>query len=138
MNIKKLLIGGIAAGIVYFLLGWLVYGIMLMDFFAANHALPEPHGVDRAAPILHFLFLGNVLLGVFLAFVFQKANVKGIAAGVTTGAAIGLLLTAGIDFTMYGLTTLANLKAVAADIAVAVVMYAIMGAVVGVVEEKMN
>ncbi len=32
----KILRGTVFGGIAYFLLGWLVWGILLMDFFSAN------------------------------------------------------------------------------------------------------
>ena len=39
MNLKKLLLGGIAGGIVFFLLGWLIYGKLLMGFMTAHPGL---------------------------------------------------------------------------------------------------
>lgn len=36
MNVKRFLISGTIAGIAYFLLGWLFYGIIFKDFFPKN------------------------------------------------------------------------------------------------------
>ena len=36
MTNNKTLIGGLAGGVAFFLLGWLIYGILLMDYYAAN------------------------------------------------------------------------------------------------------
>jgi hypothetical protein len=33
MNVKNFIIGGIVGGIVNFLLGWIIYGMLLKDFF---------------------------------------------------------------------------------------------------------
>jgi hypothetical protein len=138
MNFKKVIAGGLAGGIVFFFLGWVIYGMLLADFMSVNHSLPAPRNIDRAMPLLHYLFVGNLFLGFLIAFVFDKANVKTVQEGMTTGAYFGLLLGVGLDFMMYGLTTLMNLKMVAVDIAVSVIMYAVIGAVVAFVLSKMN
>ena len=36
MNIKKMLVAGTVGGVLFFLLGWLVYGILLKDYFFNN------------------------------------------------------------------------------------------------------
>jgi hypothetical protein len=38
MNIKKVAIGGLAGGIVSFLLGWLIYGMLLVDYMTNNYS----------------------------------------------------------------------------------------------------
>ena len=34
MKITKIVIGGIVGGISFFFLGWLIYGVLLMDFMS--------------------------------------------------------------------------------------------------------
>ena len=41
MNYKKIIIGGIAGGIAYFFLGWLVYGILLANFMELEPKLAK-------------------------------------------------------------------------------------------------
>jgi len=38
MNTRKFLIAGISGGIVYFLLGWLIYGMLLNDYMRSSVA----------------------------------------------------------------------------------------------------
>ena len=34
---KKIILGGLTGGFAYFMLGWLVYGVLLADFSKANY-----------------------------------------------------------------------------------------------------
>ena len=130
MNTKKILIGGLAAGIVYFLLGWLMYGKLFKDFFHTNGA-----AVDRPDDQIIFwaLIAGNLLLGLLVAFIVVKTNSTTAASGFGTGFVVGLLMSAGNNLIGYGVVNVMNLTAICADIAIATVMTAIGGAVVGLI-----
>ena len=131
MDIKKLLTGGIVGGILYFLLGWLIYGMLLMDFMN-NH--PGTAGnVNKAEPDFLYLIIGNLAMGFLLAYVFVKSSISSMAGGLVTGGVIGLLLCVGVDSVIYATTTIASKTAMAVDVAAFTVMSAIVGAVVGMV-----
>lgn len=134
MNIQKLLIGGIVGGVAFFLLGWLFYGILLMDFMREHHGLTA--GYERPMPMMLYLVIGNLLSGFLLTYIFIKANVNSLANGLITGGVIGLLLSASYDTLMYATTTLMSRTMIAADVAVAVVMSAIAGGVIAMVIRK--
>ena len=131
MDIKKLLMGGIVAGILFFLLGWLAYGKLLAGFFAAHPGTAM--GVDRAEKDIQFLYLGlgNILMGFALAYVFVKSNVSSLASGLVTGGVLGLLFSAGMDCIIYGTTNIMSKTMMAGDVATSTVMWAITGAVIG-------
>jgi hypothetical protein len=130
MNTNKFLIGGIIGGIAYFLLGWLIYGMLLMESMKSPIA-----GVDRAPEemVLWALILGNLLTGFLLSYIFSKSGVASIAAGITTGAVTGLLMSSSYDFVMYGVTNLfgTGFKLLLMDVAVFTVISGIVGAVIG-------
>ena len=128
---NKFLIGGIVGGIAYFLLGWLVYGILLMDFMTSNPG--SATGVMKAQGdmIWWALILGNLLGGFALAYVLSKAGVMNAAGGATVGAIFGLLIAASFDFTMYGTSNIMSMKGMLADICASTVMSAVVGAIVG-------
>jgi hypothetical protein len=133
MDIKKLLIGGIAGGILYFGVGYLVYGNLLMNFMKEHPGTAT--GVDRAMDDFQFLYLavGNLAMGFLLAYVFVKSNVNSMAGGLFTGGIIGALLSVGFDCMMYATTNIVSKTAMAADVVAMTVMSAIIGAVVGMV-----
>jgi hypothetical protein len=129
MNSKNYFLAGILGGIVYFLLGWLVYGMLLMNYMEENAGLAL--GVNRVEMLLWSIGLGSLLYGFFLSYIFScVGQVKTAAAGAKTGAWVGFLVAGAIDFTMYGTTNISTLNAVAVDILAATVMASITGAVV--------
>lgn len=136
MNIKKLFIGGIVGGILFFFLGWLIYGILLMDFMKANPGLVS--GFDRAQPDMMYLAVGNLFSGFLMAYIFTKAGVNTLVNGFITGAIIGLLMAASYDCMSYGLTTLMSKKMILADVLAATALTGIAGAIVGLIMGKLK
>jgi hypothetical protein len=138
MDIKKLFIGGIVGGILYFGLGYLIYGNLLMSFMAKHPGTAM--GVDRAQADLQFLYIaaGSLLQGFLLAYIFVRANVSSLASGFVTAGVVGLLSSAGMDCIMYGTTNTMSKTMMAADVAAATVMTAIIGAILGMVMNMGN
>jgi hypothetical protein len=133
MNSQKFLLGGIVGGVVYFLLGWLVYGMLLKDFMSTNLWASGTMRAD-ADTIWWALGAGQLAGGFLLAYILGKANATSAGAGAGVGFIVGLLVCLSFDLTMYGVsTTVTSLKGLAADVAVSAVMSAIAGAVIGVV-----
>jgi hypothetical protein len=131
MDIKKLLIGGLVGGILYFLLGWLIYGMLLMDFM--NSHAGSSGNVGRAAPDFLYLTIGNLAIGFLLAYVFVKSNVNSWVGGFITGGVIAALLSVGFDCMIYATTTTLSKTAMAADVCAFTVMSAVVGALVALV-----
>jgi hypothetical protein len=132
MTFKKILLAGIAGAVVYFLLGWLFYGILLMNFFAENAG--SATGVAKEPMLMWALVVGDLCWGFLLAVIFGCwTNIRTWLGGAKAGAIIGLLSGAGVDFMMYGTSNLYNCTALIVDVIVVIVMTAISGAVVAVI-----
>ncbi len=131
MNSQKFVVGGLAGGIVYFLLGWLIYGMLLKDFMTNNMWAAGSMRAD-ADTIWWALIVGQLAGGFFLAYVLGKANANSAGSGAGIGFILGLLVCLSFDLTMYGVsTTVTSLKGLAADVAASAVISAVAGAVVG-------
>lgn len=131
MNIKKLLLGGIAGGVAFFLLGWLIFGMLLMDFMSNN---PGTAGnVHREEPEFLYLAVGNLLFGLMFAYIFIKGNIQSFGSGLISGGIIGALMSAGFNCIMYGTSTITSKTAMAADVGGMTLMCALAGAVIGMV-----
>lgn len=130
---KKLLIGGIVGGIVYFLLGWLFYGNLLTQYFKDHQG--SVTGVERQMEQFQWwaLILGNIISGFLIAYVFSKSAVASLASGLVVGGILGFLISCSYDLIMYGTTNIISKRAMAADVATFTVMSAIVGAVVGAI-----
>ena len=132
MNTNKILIGGIVGGIAFMLLGWVVYGMLLKDFMAANTNVcimrPETEIVWWA------MIISNLAWGFLLALIFSWANISGAVAGAKTAAIFGLLIGICYDMLFYAMSTLySNMQIICVDIIVGAILSAIGGAAIGAV-----
>jgi hypothetical protein len=126
---NKILIAGIAGGVVFFLLGWLVYGIILMDFMSANSGVPA--SLHKAMPDMLPLVVANLAWGFLFAIILGRWSTGlNIAEGAIRGAVIGLLVALFIDLTMYATTNMFNMNCLLVDIIAMTVNGAIGGAVI--------
>ncbi|MBS1946412.1 MAG: hypothetical protein JST47_01460 [Bacteroidetes bacterium] len=129
MNPKKLILAGIAGGIVIFLLGYLTYGMLLMDFFDKHAGAVKNTGRNPNQMLFLYLILGNIIYGFLLAYIFGKAKIASIGNGLVTGAIIGFLSTSATDSVSYATTFVHSRTSVAAD----VITFTILSAAAGVV-----
>jgi hypothetical protein len=123
----KLILATLAGGILYFLLGWLIYGVLLMDFSMANTT--QYAGLMKEMPDLLVLFLGNLSFALLMAWIFQKwANISSAGSGFSAGLFIGFLFAVTVDFMFYSMMNLYSITMVIVDIITTSVMSAIIGA----------
>lgn len=125
----KILRGTVFGGIAYFLLGWLVWGILLMDFFTANmnQCASRPMGEMKWWAII----LSNLVMALLLTLILNWAKAKSIVDGLKYGALFGLLFGAGIGLSYWSMSTMyLNAGAMVTDILVSTVVMAIMGLVI--------
>ena len=118
--------------IVLFLLGWLIYGMLLMSFYGNNSG--SASGVMRADDemIWWALILGNLFQAYLLVYIFGNwANITTFSDGLKAGAIIGLIMGLAFNFTMYGTSNIMNMTSTLVDPFVSAVMMAITGGVVG-------
>ena len=131
MNVKNFLIGGIVGGIVDFLMGWLVYGMLLKDTF------PKPEGAG--AENMMFIFLGCMCYGFMISYIFaQGAGVTEWMQGVKIAVGVALFMSLANNFfySMYKDTM--DVKMVAIDVVASLVLAAVVGAAIAMVTGKMK
>lgn len=133
MNTQKFIVSGIIGGIVSFLAGYLIWGLLLMDFFSKHAGTATGVAKAQGDFVWWALVAGSVFQGLLLSYIFNKwANINTLAGGASAGAVISLLMSAGFDLTMFGTTNLSTLTGTCVDIIAGTVMGAIVGAAVGV------
>jgi hypothetical protein len=129
MKTNKILFGGIAGGVSFFLLGWLVYGILLMNFTKANYNQCSMRPMEEM--IWWAMILSNLAFGFLLSVVCGWSNTTRFIDGAKMGAVLGLLLGLSIDLSFYSMSTMySNLTAILVDIIAYTFMTAVAGAVV--------
>jgi hypothetical protein len=133
MSTNKILVAGIVGGIIFFLLGWLVYGILLMDFMTAN-AGPGAASIQKEPMEMWALVVSNLAWGFLFAIIFGRwTNTSKPKDGLIKGAIIALLVALFIDMSMYSMCTFITMKTMLADIAAMTVNGAIAGALIAMV-----
>jgi len=130
MKTKNFLVAGIVGGIVDFLLGWLFYGIIFVNTF------PQP---EESSETMLFIFLGCITFGLFIAYIYtQWAQISTAVTGAKAGAIIGLFVGLFFNFFNMAMGPETTLQLAALDVGISVVMTAIIGAVIGLVNGKMG
>ena len=129
MKVNKIIFGGVAGAVTFFLLGWIIYGLLLKDYMAANF------NQCAMLPMQDFIWwamiVSNLAIGFLVALVFSWSNTTGMAAGAKIGGIMGLLLSTSYDFSSYAMSSMiSNFTAVIFDIVIYTVILAIGGVVV--------
>ena len=124
----KILRGTLFGGIAFFFLGWLVWGMLLMDFSKANYNqtiyLPDDGMIWWA------MIASNLVLALLVTLALNWAGAKNIVDGLKLGALVGGLYALTTDLGMYSMTNvILNLTAVVVD----TLAYAVVTAVIGLV-----
>lgn len=128
MNVKNFIVGGIVGGIVDWLLGWLFYGML----FASNFGGGEPAN-------MMFIVLGCFSFGFFMSYIFTNwAQISTFAGGLKGGAIVGLFCALLSNFFQNGNNATPDYNLIMLDIGIMLVMGAIVGGVVGMLNGKMK
>lgn len=127
MKTNKILLGGLAGGVTFFLLGWLVYGVLLMDYTTANYNQCAMRPMQDM--IWWAMILSNLAFGFLLSMIFSWSNTTGIMSGAKVAGIVGLLMSISIDLGFWAMSSMfSNFTAVFVDI----VAYSVMSAIAGV------
>lgn len=125
----KILRGTIFGGIAYFLLGWLVWGILLMNFFSAN--MNQCAGRPPEEMVWWAIIMSNLVLALLLTLILNWARAKSIIDGLKFGALFGLLFGSGIAFSYWSMSTMyLNAGAMVVDILVSTAVMAVVSLVI--------
>lgn len=135
MNIR-VLVATLVGGITMFLLGWLIFGILLMDYFKANTI--QYSGLIKEVPNFVGLIIFNLAFAWLFAFIFDYwAGIRTFVAGLKGGALIMLPITIGINFQYLAFMNLhKGYTPIIVDIIAATLFGAIAGGVIAFVLGK--
>ncbi len=126
MNMK-ILRGTIFGGIAYFLIGWIIWGILLMDFYTAN----TNQCLNKPEMILWAIFISNLTMALLLTLFLKWSGAKGMVDGLKIGAIFGFLYSFSLDVGFYSMTTMYNnFTALIVDVVVNTLVMAVLGLVI--------
>lgn len=135
MTTQRCILGTLVGGVILFFVGFLIWGVLLVDFFEAN--VGTATGVMKDAPNLMALAGGQLLWAGALTLALGWSGAARLGDGLKVGAMLGLLFFLGFDLTLYATTNVSNLTAALVDAALATALFAVTGAaIVGVIGRK--
>lgn len=124
--------GAVAGGITMFLLGFLVFAVLLEDYFREN--MIAYSGLLKDPPVVWAIFLFNLTWAALIAFVLDYAGRSGWAEGAKAGTIVMFLLALGIDLDFFAFMNVhKSVAPIIVHILVISIMGGISGAVIGVV-----
>ena len=129
MNVKNILVAGIVGAIADFLLGWIIWGMILHD---AN----DPNAGKENLAIIA---CGSLCYGLLLSYVYNLG--EGITtwmSGMKAGAVITLLMSLWYSFISSMYLETMDYKMMGMGAVVAVISGGIVGGVVAMVNGKMK
>ena len=128
MNTKTL-VNGLLTGVLAFLLGWLIFGILLMDYYTQH--MMQYGGLMKNPPDFVYIFIGSVAYGLLLSYVFTMGNVATASKGAIVGLVIGLLIQINFDTFLFAQMNLMGRSLILVDISASAAFSAIIGAFLG-------
>ena len=133
MNLR-VLAATVAGGVTLFLLGWLVYGVVL-ESFMKEHMNQFPGLMKEPMPEMVPLVLANIVAAGLMAFVFEHwASIRTFAGGLVGGAIIMFLVALYIDLSFWAFMNLMkDFVGLVVDVIAATAIGAVTGGVVGMV-----
>ncbi len=130
---KSNLLATLATAIFLFFGGWLIWGILTVDFFA-EHA-GSATGVLKDPGDLVYVALGSLLQAFFMSTIYSKwaRGVHSAKEGLEFGALVGAFLGLGLGLLWYGLANLSDLTGVFAEAVLDIIFMGIAGVIIAVV-----
>lgn len=128
---SKIIIAGIIAGVVSFLLGWVVWGMLLMDYY--DGAMVRYEGLEKEDMNFIAMIIAQLAGGILLAYIIGNFNgAVNMMRGATIGAIVGFFWCLSIDMMYLAMYNMfANNSVIIVDLIVNTIFSAVLGAVIG-------
>ena len=130
----KIIVAAAASTVVTFLLGWLIFGVLLMNFYT-SHSM-HYDGLLKNPPIMWSIIAANLAWGLSSAYILHLAGIKSISKGFITGFIVFGLYCAGRNGMDYAFMNMMGLKMLALDTALSAFMGGVSGAVIGFIYSR--
>ena len=122
-----------AGSVVQFVLGWLIYGILLAGFMNSQTTHYEGLMKDmNSGSFIILIFLSGFVMSFFIAFIFQRwAKFETFFMGLTAGMFLGFFMSLSYDLASYSMMNLMSAGSLVVDVITATIVTGIVGAVIG-------
>jgi hypothetical protein len=129
---KKLVLATIAGSVAQFILGWLVYGLLLANFMDSQTTHYDGLIKDmNTGSFMIIVYLAGLAMSFLLAFIFQRwAKFESILKGLTGGMILGFFFALSYDLNSFSMMNLISVNAMIVDVIAYTVIIGIVGAII--------
>jgi hypothetical protein len=131
MDTKRLVSGTVVGGLAMYALGYLFWGVLFANFFAAQAG--SANGLTRDAAIMWADVAGTVSIALLVTLAIGWTGGSSVMDGFETGATLGFLFWLGADLIIYANFNFSTLTGSVADSLVELVRTGLGGAVIAAV-----
>lgn len=137
MDIKRFIIGTVVGGIAFYILGYIIWDILVADFYAANRG--SAVGLTKDAPVLWAAAVGTLAYAALVTLgLGTRAGATTVMDGVKVGAVVGFLLWLTVNMIFFAYFNISNLTVTIVDPLLEAVRAGLGGAVIAVVLGKVT
>lgn len=131
MFTKQNLLATLAGFAVMFVLGYVIWGIAMVDFFE-SHTLTN---AMKDEPDLLYIAFGNLIAAFALSSLYGKwaRGVHSFSEGFQFGVWIGVFVGLGMGLLWYGIADLMDMTGYLVEAVIDIIFYGIIGGVIAVV-----
>ena len=129
----KTILATLAGSVYNFLAGWVVFGILLVDFYASNMTTYE--GLSKGEmPDLVMIFIAGIFSAYLIVYLLNRIGKENtFVTGFKHGLVVYFCLAAATDLSMYAFYNLMNMTGTITDILVQAVFGGVNGGIIALV-----
>jgi uncharacterized membrane protein len=129
---KKLILATLAGSVVQFLLGWLIYGLLLANFMNSHTTHYEGLTKDmNTGSFMILIFMSGLVMSFLITFIFQRwAKFEKLLTGLTGGMLLGFFLALSYDLYFLASMNMFSVSAMIVDVIANTIVVGIVGAVI--------
>ncbi len=136
MNAKQLAVGIIVGTLVSMIVGYVIWDVLVADFFASN--MGSATGVMRDTQLLWAVIIGTASYTALIALALgAQSGELTIAGGLKVGAIVGFLVWFSVDFILFGIMNVNTLTIAIVDPILEAIRAGISGAAIAAVAAKL-
>jgi len=134
---KTNLVSTLSTAVWGFLGGWIFWG-MIVDPILADHN--SATGIMRAEPDMVHLIIGCIVVGFFFSSIYRRYARESytLSSGANFGIMVGLLIGLGEGLINFSVMNMLDITGTFINAITYAVFYAIMGAVAGLIYQKVG
>lgn len=129
---RNFLLAVLVTTVVSFFGGWLVFGMLMMDYYTAHTTEVAKAAMRPEADVVMWAIVGsNLVFSLLLAWILQKTGEIGFMRGFKTGLLVSFLVMLSFDLGMYAFWNAYDMQFLLMDIVLGTLFWGLMAGVAG-------